>query len=171
MQERVTLQEFAALLQPYRESVQAASDLLSDLGALHQEGSVLTVQERGDLLRALTALDQVYEGCRVVVEATNDVLLALVPGRLPRLYALIEARAQTQALARLFATLELSPTRRDVSTWWATEQAIGDLRQKNEVVADEARHLLERARFRERADQAEPCQPPPSSRQPRKRGH
>ena len=106
-----------------------------------------------------------------MVEATNDGLLALVPGQQPLLDALIEARAQTQALARLFATLELSPPRRDVSTWWATEQAIGDLRQKNEVVADEARHLLERARFREQADQAAPHQPRPASRQPRKRGH
>lgn len=171
MQARVTLQEYAALLQPYRESVQAASDLLSDLSTLHQKGSVLTVQERGDLLRALAALDQVYEGCRVVVEAPSDGLLALVPGRLPLLNALIEAKGQTQALARLFAAMPLEPTRRDVSTWWATEQAIGDLRQKNEAVAVEARHLLERARFRERADQSEPHQPRPASRQPRKRGH
>ena len=156
MPERVTLQEFAARLQPYRESVQAASDLLSDLGALHQEGGALTVQQRGDLLHALAALAQVYEGCRAVGGATNDVPLALVPGRLPLLHALIEAKAQTHALARRLATLALSPTRREVSDWWAMEQAIADTRQKNAAVADEVRHLMDRARFAERATYAKP---------------
>lgn len=158
MHERATLQEFAALLQPYRESVQAAEDLLSDLSALHREGGVLTVQERVDLLRALAALAKVYEGCLTVVGATNDVPLALVPERLDLLDALVEAEAQAHALARRFAALPLVPTHRNLSDWWTTEQAIGDLQRTNAAVADEARHLLDRARFTERAEQAAPRQ-------------
>lgn len=169
MHERATLQAFAARLQPYRESVQAAEDLLSDLSALHREGSVLPVQERVDLLRALVALAKVYEGCRAVVGATNDVPLALVPERLDLQNALCEAKEQALALARRLAALELPPPRRDLSDWWATEQAIGALRQANAAVAVEARHLVERARFLARADQAAPHHSQPSSRQSGKR--
>ena len=158
MEERMTLQQFAELLQPYRESVQAANERLRDLSALHQDGGVLTVQERKGLLRALAALATVYDGFLARVEASAQLPLAVIAGRLPLMEALSDAKHQALALAQQFAALELSPTRRDLSDWWATEQAIGALQRANAAVGDEARHLLDRARFTERVPQARPRQ-------------
>lgn len=171
MQDRITLQAFAEVLQPYRESVQAADALLGDLSTLHQERSVLTVQQRMDLLRALAALAQVYEGFFARVEASTQLPLAVISGRLPLLKALIDAKRQVLALAEHFAALELPPTRLDVSHWWETERALSDMQHRNEAVGEEARRLLERARFEDKKllDQGAIRRPPASTQRHRNR--
>jgi hypothetical protein len=169
MPERMTLREFAKLLQPYCDRVQDAKEMLDRLSVQHQNGGPLTIQERMELLRALAALAAMYDGCLVVVGETNTVPLVLIPGRLDLQDALIEAQEQARALARHFAALELPPTRRDLTEWWETEQAIGEMQRKNAAVGDEARHLLDRGRFREQAAQAAPRQPRPASQLLRKR--
>jgi hypothetical protein len=170
MDDRMTLQHFREVLQPYRESIKATDALLTDLSAHHHAGETLTIEERVGLLRALAALARVYDGCRGVVEATHAVPEVLPPTRLPLLAALIEAKEQALALARLVAALPGDPTRQDVTEWWETGQAIGALQGKHAAVAEEARYLLDQARFRERADQAEPRQTRSPSRQRGKRG-
>jgi hypothetical protein len=170
MHERMTLQEFAARLQPYRESVQAANDLLSDLSALHQEGGVLTVQERVELLHALAALAKMYDGFLASVEASAQLPLAVIAGRLPLLEALIDAKHQVLALADHLAGLPVEQARTDLRHWWETVRAIDDARYQHAAVGDEASHLLEQARFQERAMQAKRSQHQRAAEQPRKRG-
>ena len=165
MQDRITLREFAARLQPYRESIAAADDLLGDLDALHQERHVLPVQQRVDLLRALAALASVYDGFLASIEASAQLPLAVIAGRLPLIEALIDAKRQALALAQQFAALPIEPSRLDVSSWWETERAIAAMRDKNTAVGDESRRLLERARFREKEliERGALCRPPAST--------